>query len=310
MENSTSTDTNLDLALKGQKMADEAALAKDGLLSTDVEKKQTQDTNSAQKGEKWNKAVEAMKTLASEKQELDEKTSDTSESKKSQDDSIGEKKGDGEGKKSDDGEGRYNNLKSYADKTYAKAEKLARDLINRDPNYIHDLAKEDRKLADKIVASELGKSHGIENYEQLVKRLEQKDLPENERELLNRINELENRLNSKDKEEAEKTIKAFLSAHPDVDDKQSEMIAEMVDKKGLTLEEAYEFSKFKMGHTASESQIREKVIKELDAQKIAAGLTTSSGLPEKSNKKQLTDRELNFLEGIGAKRTLAKYGIK
>ena len=306
MESTTpNTDTNVDLMLKGQAVAEAEKAAKETFPSDAVGLPKNQPKTSS--GDKWEKAVQAMKAIASEDQKLaeDKKSeADTSEQGQSEDKKDSEKAGETNG-----WEKRYNDLKSHADKTYSKAERLARDLVNRDPEYIHELAKEDKKLADKIVASELGEQ-GIKTYDELNKALERKNVPPEQAKLMQDVDELKSRLDEKEEKEAEQTVAAFLTEHPDIDEKQAEMIAEMVDEKGLTLDEAYEFSKFKLGRVETESQIREKIIQDLDAQKTAAGLRTSDSMPSKGNSKQLTDRERSFLEGIGATKTLQKYGVQ
>lgn len=150
----------------------------------------TEDQKSSPSESKFEKATELMKesfSIKSDKDDLSEKESTHQEGEK-------EEAKDEPKEGSKEWQERYKHVQSYADKMSAKAEQLAYTLVSKDPDAIHEIAKADAQLADKIVAKELSKEFGIKTYVELVEALKSQEKQDDAKPA--KATELEERLKS------------------------------------------------------------------------------------------------------------------
>jgi hypothetical protein len=220
-----------------------------------------------------------------------------------------------------DWEARYKEVQQQKDREVSAAqkqlEKLAVDRVGEDPQYIHTLAQTDRNLADRIVKNdEWCKSQGIRSYDQLIKEAEKENLSPEIREVYEKeleplkkgFEELQAKLAEKEQAEAKEFYDKFKAERPDLQGDLEAKTWELFEASKLSLEECYEFVKFKSGVTTTEKDAETKAWESV-AKKTAAAAVAPSG--QRSTpvgaKKAVPSDAINFLEGIGAGKTLSKY---
>lgn len=261
---------------------------------------------------KFDKAVEAMKTATfdgvSEENDPADKKDGTREKTEVKDE-VEVKEGED---KEENWKDRYKHVQSYADKMSTKAEQLAQTLLSKDPEAIHEIAKSDPQLADKLIEKELSKEYGIKTYAELVeavKNSETKDEGKDDKttELEERLNALEAEKKEAEEEQANKFVEDFKSANPDFTGEVEEKTWKLFNDSSLTLEQAYKYVLFESGKTAKESEIEEKVYRNIANQKAAGSIGSASAKSAGKSPKAMTGLERNFLEGIGATRTMQKH---
>jgi len=266
----------------------------------------TEDQKSSPSESKFDKATQAIKEMVSgksDKDDLSEKESTHQEEKKET------KEEPKEGSK--EWQERYKHVQSYADKMSTKAEKLAYTLVSKDPEAIHEIAETDPQLADKIVEKELSKEFGIKTYAEfleLLKTQEKKDdKPEKTTELEERLKALEAEKEQAELEKAEQFLADFKSKNPDFTGEVEEKTWKLFDSSNLTLEQAFKYTLFELGITAKESEIEERVYKNLASKKAASAVSPSSAKGSNKTSKAVSSKDRDFLEAIGATKTLKKY---
>lgn len=212
---------------------------------------------------------------------------------------------------STDWEQRYKHVQSYADKKAANEERLASNMLQKDPEYIHTIAELDQDLANRLIAKELGKSHGIKTYAELVEAIEVKAQPVDKKvlDVDKRVAALEKAIEEKEEAEAMSYVAAFSEEHPEFTGKIEKQTWELFDKGGLTLEEAFDYVMYKNGLSEKESKMEEKAYEKAVMQKAAASIpsASASGSSKGSKGVKLDAATKEFLEGIGATKTLSKY---
>lgn len=268
----------------------------------------TEDQKSSPSESKFEKATELMKesfSIKSDKDDLSEKESTHQEGEK-------EEAKDEPKEGSKEWQERYKHVQSYADKMSAKAEQLAYTLVSKDPDAIHEIAKADAQLADKIVAKELSKEFGIKTYVELVEALKSQEKqddakPAKTTELEERLKTLETEKEQAELEKAEQFLEDFKSKNPDFSGEIEEKTWKLFDSSSLTLEQAYKYTMFELGKTVKESEIEEKVYRDLASKKAASAVSSSSVKGSNKTSKTVTPQSKNFLEAIGATKTLNKY---
>lgn len=204
-------------------------------------------------------------------------------------------------------EERYNNLQSRADKEASKAESIARKLIEKDPEYIHELAKEDKVLADRIVKAELG-AKGINSYNELLRNIELASKPESERELYTRLENLEKTLEKEQESKVQTFLQDFRAKNPNFQGEVEQKTWQLYKDANIPFQEAYEYVVWKSGLSNTEKKIEEEVTKRVLKSNVAAAIPSSASKSGHTQpKKDIPSETKNFLEGIGAKKTLQKY---
>lgn len=220
-----------------------------------------------------------------------------------------EEKSEEEG--TDNWEKRYKHVQSYADKMSSKAEQIASTLISKDPNAIHDIAKTDPELADKLVAKELSEQYGINTYEELLAaaKLETSTSQDGDprvKELEERLKTLEAEKEANEQSKAEEFIGTFKSNNPDFKGDIEKKTWELFDNSNLSLDQAYKFVMFDSGKTVKESEIEEKVYQKMANERAASSIASPSAKTIGKTPKAMSSKDRNFLEGIGATKTLKK----
>jgi len=268
-----------------------------------------QNTGTAEKSapseDKFEKATEAMKGLMNSKTDEPSKEG-TSEEKEEK--AVEEKSEE----KRENWQDRYKHVQSYADKMATKAEQIAITLVSKDPDAIHDIAKTDIELADKIVAKELSKEFGITTYAGLVETLNKQTTKKEEKgdesETEKRLKVLEEAKAKDDEKSAKAYVDQFKKDHSDFKGDIEKKTWELFDSSNLTLDQAYKLTVLESSDGKKESEIEEKIYSKLAAQKVASNISSSSTKSTSSkNTKQITSTERDFLESIGAKKTLSKF---
>ena len=219
-----------------------------------------------------------------------------------------------------DWEKRYKDLQKEKDRqvseTLSQAETIAKDRIEQDPSYIHTLAEKNKALADRIIKNdESCKKAGIKNYDELKAHIEKSSLPDESKALMEKeidplkktVQELQTKLSEKEKAEAETFITQFKEQNPEFKGKAEEKTWELFNKTDLTLNEAWEYIKYKEGIKEDINQREEKAWQNLQSKKLAGAIPSTGSRGSVSKKTQKTAEELSFLEGIGAKKTLQQY---
>lgn len=294
--------------------------------TADVSAPSGNEQKQGQQESKFDKAVEALNKAAKDpslltgntRRDVSAKTDATPEDKEDinpvSDKQTGEQERDGtvdESKKNVNWEQRYNNLQSYADQSASKAEKLATQLVDKDPEYIHEIAKEDPKLADKLVKTQLGEQ-GIDSYEKLQEHLKTKDLPKDQQELYKELSSLKEKVAEQEKREAEKYLQEFKSKHPNFEGDLEKETWELFNKTQLSLEEAFDYVSFKKGIYEDKNKIQEEAYKNVYSQNVASSISMGSDSLVKKKKapvKTINETTARVLKGLGAKKTLKKYNI-
>lgn len=277
----------------------------------------TEDKKSSPGENKFDKATDAMKNLFSDDHKNESEEADTpskggtqhSDEKK---EDLDEKKEDQEDQEDKhDWKQRYAHVQSHADKMYSKAELFAESLVKKDPAAIHDIAKSDKELADKLVAKELGESHGIKTYDDFLKAVnanEKSDKKEkNDSDLEKRLEALEKEKEYEAAQKAEAFITQFKEDNPAFTGDIEKKTWELFEKSNLSLEEAFDYIMFKSGNGVKESEIEEKVYKKIAKQNVASSVSSSGSKGTSKPSKQINSAEKDLLEALGAKKTLKKY---
>lgn len=212
-----------------------------------------------------------------------------------------------------DWEKAYKNAQAEKDKFLATAEKAARLAIQKNPEYIHDLAGLDRTLADRIIKSELGKE-GISNYEQLVSFIKKQEQTEKLDEpskavyekvvkpLEEKLTALEQKHIEKEKAEADLFMARFKEEHPDFEGDFEKECWEFFEKSGLPLQEVYDYLKFKRGSAEDANKAEEKAYKKIAQSKVAGSISPSGSKAAPKATKTYSAKELEFLEAMGVKK--------
>lgn len=263
---------------------------------------------------KFDKATDAMKDLFSDKKSDESDTSDkggtqedSEKEEENKDDELAEK-GD---KAKHDWKQRYAHVQSHADKMSSKAELFAESLVKKDPEAIHEIAKNDKDMADRLVAKELGESHGIKTYEAFVEAVNAaqeggKDKKDDSA-LEKRLEALEKERENEAAQKAEAFVAQFKEDNPDFTGDIEKQTWELFEKSNLSLEEAFEYIMFKSGKSVKESEIEEKVYKKIAKENVASSVSSSGSKGNPKSSKQMTSAQKDLLEALGAKKTLKKY---
>lgn len=273
-------------------------------------------------GSKFEKAISAMrqgtgidKQTPSNSEDLPE-GKDGSEGQEPEDKNPAEK-GD---TPNENWEKRYKDLQAQKDRETSEAMKVAETIalerVEQDPEYIHKLAQTNKPLADRIVKASLGESHGISTYAQLAEAINKAKMPEETRNILEKeveplkktVEELQSKLTEKEKAEAEAYLTDFRSKNPEFKGEVEKETWAFFEKSGLPLEEAFNYVKYKNGIKEDVNRVEERAIRNMEAKKTAGNLPSSGAPKGGAAKKPLTSEALQFLEGIGAKKTLEKHG--
>lgn len=77
-------------------------------------------------------------------------------------------------------------------------------------------------------------------------------------------------------EKAEQFLEDFKSKNPDFSGEIEEKTWKLFDSSSLTLEQAYKYTMFELGKTVKESEIEEKVYRDLASKKAASAVSSSS----------------------------------
>lgn len=216
----------------------------------------------------------------------------------------------------------YKELQAQKDKEVSSVRQQLLDIaienVNARPEYLHELAQKDQKLADQVIKNHPDlKEHGLKSYQDLLELAEKQKLPEETRSVLEKeveplkktVEELQNKLTEKEKAEAEAFVTKFKEENPEFTGELEEKTWEVFNKSEFTLEEAFEFAKFKAGKAEDENQRTEKAFKNLMSKNFAGSIPTGDGKSSRESTTQLSNSEVAFLRGIGAKNSLGKYGI-
>lgn len=260
----------------------------------------------APKREAFGKAIEAMKGMgdetSKEQKELpsDKKESDT---------------------QTVDWEKRYKDLQGEKDRqvseTSQQLEDIARDRIEKDPQYIHTLAEKNKALADRIVKNDPGcKEAGIKNYDDLRAYIDKQSMPEESRTLLEKeidplkkeIESMKEKMTADEKREAEVFITQFKEQHPEFKGDIEKKTWNLFNSSQLTLEDCLDYIKHKEGIQEDVNQREEKAYQNLQSKRLAGAIPSSGSQGSSARKAQINKETREFLEGIGAKKTLADYG--
>lgn len=222
----------------------------------------------------------------------------------------------------DDWEKRYKEVHSDRDRKVSeyetKVEKMAIDRIEENPQYIHRLAEDDRALADRIIAKDPEcKKNGITNYDELMDYGRRLKMPEEQQALLDEVNNLKkevsavkNTLTEAEKKQVEAYYADFRGKHPEFTGEVETKTLELFQNSKLDLDECLDYVKWKSGIQEDRNQIEEKIVRDLRTKEVA-GKVPSAGDSRpvmKGGSKQLNSDTVDFLSGIGAKKTLEKHG--
>ncbi len=209
---------------------------------------------------------------------------------------------------------RYKHLQAFTDKQVNLNEQLAVNLVNKDPEAIHSIAETDPKLADKIVAKNLGESHGIKSYKDLVEAIEKTAEPQSEEDnqpnnndLEERLKKIEGELQKKEIEEANKFLQDFQAKNPEFDGDVKSRTLELFEKNNLPFEKAFAYAKFEILGDKIEKKAEENAYKKVLSKDLASSFGGGSVNTSTKSKPTINKSAVNFLEGIGAKKTLSKY---
>lgn len=237
--------------------------------------------------------------------------------------SSDEDKGDKKPEETSDGKedwaAKYKELEAQKAKETESAmtqvEEMARERIEQDAEYIHTLANKNRPLADKLVKEALG-DRGINNYDELVATVRKNQMSDESKKMLDEIDpvkkkveELDKKISDREKADAERYLADFRSNNPEFKGEIEKKTWEFFNKHpSMTLEESFDYVKYKSGIKEDENQREERAYRNLKQKESAGAITPSSRPIAKGGRKSLSQEELDFLEGIGAKKTLQKYG--
>lgn len=271
---------------------------------------------------KFEKAISAMRQGTGIDKQTSEEGKDLPEGQGASDDKqTAEEKPDSKGDTPDaNWEKRYKDLQAQKDRETSEAMKVAETIalerVEQDPEYIHKLAETNRPLADRIVKASLGESHGISTYAQLVEAVNKAKMPEETRNILEKeveplkktVEELQSKLSEKEKAEAEAYLTDFRTKNPEFKGEVEKETWAFFEKSGLPLEEAFNYVKYKNGIKEDVNRVEERAIRNMNAKKVAGNLPSTGAPKGGTAKKPLTSEALQFLEGIGAKKTLEKHG--
>lgn len=217
-------------------------------------------------------------------------------------------------------EERYKELHSYKDRevtqAYQRAEKIAIDRIKAEPAYIHTLAQEDRDFCDRIIKNDSEcQQLGLKNYDDLIAYFQKQQMPDETRAIIEKVEKLESKLSEKEAkelEEAKKSAELFLTQfkeqHPDFKGEMEKEVFTLFDNSKLSLQECYDYIKYRKDQAEDINQREEKAWQSLKQKEIAGVIPASGARSGKSSTKNLSKIDLEFLEGIGAKKSLAKHG--
>lgn len=270
----------------------------------------TVEKNSTPGESKFDKATEAMSNLFHQKDtDLEESgTQDQKEEvkKPEEDDKKQDKPEEG------NWENRYKHVQAFADKALTNAEKIALTMVEKDPESIHEIATLDPDLADKIIAKGLKESHGITTYAEFVEAVKKSTTTETESKvdpaLSKRIEAVEADLENEKLEKSIAYVEKFRSENPDFEGDLENNVWELFNKSELTLEEAYDYVKAKHSLSEKQSKAEEEAYKNLEKKNLASSFSSSKAIGTTDKKtKSVNKSTLNFLEAIGAKKTLAKH---
>lgn len=210
---------------------------------------------------------------------------------------------------------RYNNLQTYADKQGSLNEKIALKMLEKDPNAIHDIAELDEKLADKIVSKDLGDDN-IKTYKDLVEYLNKNNNKSAEKEVSEKKEEtdLEKRLRLIEEEtkqmqlqQANAFFTEFKKSNPEFTGEVEETTWRLFNENNMEFEQAFEYAKLKHNVSDIKTKAKEEALKSVAEKKLASSFSGGSGRAARANKANINSDAKNFLEGIGAKKTLSKY---
>lgn len=210
---------------------------------------------------------------------------------------------------------RYNNLQTYADKQGTLNEKIALKMLEKDPNAIHDIAELDEKLADKIVSKDLGQSN-IKTYKELVEYLnnnnksstkEEETSSKSESELEKRLKLLEEETKQMQLKQAEAFFAEFKKVNPEFNGEVEATTWRLFKQNNMEFEQAFKYAKLEHGISTIEAKAKEEAYKSAAEKKLASSFGGGSGKSVGVNKPKIDSSAKNFLEGIGAKKTLGKY---
>ena len=270
----------------------------------------TVEKNSTPGESKFDKATEAMSNLFHQKDtDLEESgTQDQKEEvkKPEEDDKKQDKPEEG------NWENRYKHVQAFADKALTNAEKIALTMVEKDPESIHEIATLDPDLADKIIAKGLKESHGITTYAEFVEAVKKSTTTETESKvdpaLSKRIEAVEADLENEKLEKSIAYVEKFRSENPDFEGDLENNVWELFNKSELTLEEAYDYVKANHSLSEKQSKAEEEAYKNLEKKNLASSFSSSKAIGTTDKKtKSVNKSTLNFLEAIGAKKTLAKH---
>lgn len=218
-----------------------------------------------------------------------------------------------------DWEKRYKDLQAQKDREVGEATKFAEQVamtkLADNPEYIHELAKVNKTLADRIVKADLGE-HGINSYDELMAALQKKGMSEDNQKVFNKaeqlekkVQEIDKKLSEKEKNEAEVWLAQFKEQNPEFKGKVEQETYKLFDSSKLTLEECFGYIKWKHGIEEDVNQREERAFQNLKSKNFAGAITTSSSRTSGKSKRSLSSAEVEFLDGIGAKKTMEKHGV-
>lgn len=219
------------------------------------------------------------------------------------------------GETQNDWEKNYKNVQAEKDKILSQNEKIARAAISKNPEYIHDLAEIDRTLVDRIIKAELGKE-GISTYDQLLalrekqEKVNELDEPSKEvyekmvKPLEEKLSVIEQKELDRQKAEADMYLARFREERNDFEGDLEKECWDLFQKSSLSLEEVYDYVKFKKGHTADLGKAEERAYKKMAQAQMAGSLPASGSKSsnKQSNKKTYSSKELDFLNAMGVKK--------
>lgn len=197
----------------------------------------------------------------------------------------------------------------------SQVEEMARERIEQDAEYIHTLAQKNRPLADKLVKEALS-AKGINSYDELVQAVKKSQMSDESKKVLDemdpvkkKVEELDKKMLDREKAEAERYLSDFRTNNPEFKGEIEKKTWEFFNKhQTMTLEESFDYIKYKHGIKEDENQREERAYRNIQ-QKNSAGSIPAAGRPiSKGSRKSLSQEEIAFLEGVGAKKTLQKYG--
>ena len=183
-------------------------------------------------------------------------------------------------------------------------------MVEQNPESIHEIATLDKNLADKIISQGFKESHGITTYDDFVEAVKKasEKTSEGGTELAKRIEAVEADLEAEKLEKSLAYVESFKSAHADFKDELEQEVWNLFDKSELTLEEAYDYVKAKAVATEKSSEAEAKAYEAIEKKNLASSFGSSKSVAQTDTKKPVVNNATkNFLDAIGAKKTLAKH---